>query len=47
MSDRARTVTERAVRKAIADIMAADSPRFDRARFVEACETGRCKGMPR
>jgi len=32
---------------AIADVMAADNPRFDRARFVEACETGRCKGMPR
>lgn len=32
---------------ALADVMAADSPRFDRARFIEACETGRCKGMPR
>ena len=29
----------------IARVIAADSPRFDRARFVEACETGRCKGM--
>ncbi len=28
-------------------IMQADNPRFDRARFLEACETGRCKGMPR
>lgn len=32
-------------RNAIADVLAADSPRFDRARFMEACETGRCKGM--
>lgn len=31
----------------IADVLAADNPRFDRQRFVEACETGRCKGMPR
>lgn len=31
----------------IADVLAADNPRFDRERFVEACETGRCKGMPR
>lgn len=30
----------------IADVLAADNPRFDRARFVEACETGRTKGMP-
>lgn len=35
------------VRDAIADVFAANNPRFDRARFVEACETGRCKGMPR
>lgn len=35
------------VRDAVADVLAADNPRFDRARFVEACETGRCKGMPR
>lgn len=26
-------------------ILSADNPRFDRARFIEACETGRCKGM--
>lgn len=30
---------------AIADVLAASNPRFDRARFIEACETGRCKGM--
>jgi hypothetical protein len=24
----------------IADVLAQDSPRFDRARFIEACETG-------
>jgi len=29
----------------LAAVLAADNPRFDRARFVEACETGRCKGM--
>ena len=33
------------VRDTLADVFAADSLRFDRARFVEACETGRCKGM--
>lgn len=27
--------------------LAADNPRFDRARFVEACETGACRGMRR
>ena len=31
----------------LADVLAAENPRFDRARFVEACETGRCKGMAR
>lgn len=31
----------------IADVLAAGSPRFDRARFVEACETGTTKGMPK
>lgn len=40
-------VTRQDVIAALADVLAADSPRFDRARFVEACETGRCKGMPR
>lgn len=29
----------------LADIFAADNARFDRARFLEACETGRCRGM--
>lgn len=28
-----------------ADVLAADSPRFDRARFIDACETGTTKGM--
>ena len=32
---------------AIANVLQADNPRFDGRRFVEACETGRCKGMPR
>jgi hypothetical protein len=27
--------------------LAFDNPRFDRARFIEACETGATKGMPR
>lgn len=31
----------------LADILAQDNPRFDRALFIEACETGKCKGMPR
>ena len=31
----------------VADVLAASNPRFDRVRFIEACETGRCKGMPR
>lgn len=34
-------------RDALASVFADDNPRFDRARFVEACETGKCKGMPR
>lgn len=25
----------------------ADNPRFDRVRFIEACETGTTKGMPK
>lgn len=29
----------------IAGVLACDSPRFDRARFVEACETGTTRGM--
>lgn len=28
-------------------ILADDNPRFDRARFIEACETGTTKGMPK
>lgn len=31
----------------LATVLAADNPRFDRERFIEACETGRTKGMPR
>lgn len=33
------------VTRELCDTLSADNPRFDRARFVEACETGRCKGM--
>lgn len=29
----------------VADVLAADNPRFDRGLFLEACETGACKGM--
>ncbi len=29
----------------VADALAETNPRFDRARFIEACETGTCKGM--
>lgn len=29
----------------LSDALATDNPRFDRARFIEACETGKCKGM--
>lgn len=39
-----RTVLTVAINR-VAEVLAADSPRFDRARFIEACETGRCKGM--
>lgn len=27
------------------DVLAQDNPRFDRARFLEACNTGTTKGM--
>lgn len=30
---------------ALSDVFATDNPRFDRERFLEACETGRCRGM--
>lgn len=36
----------RAIVSHVADVLAADNPRFDRARFIEACETGSTKGMP-
>lgn len=29
----------------LADVFAALNPRFDRARFIEACETGKTRGM--
>lgn len=31
----------------LSDIFKADNSAFDRARFLEACETGTTKGMPR
>jgi hypothetical protein len=31
--------------EAVAGVMAASNPRFDRGRFIEACETGTCRGM--
>lgn len=33
------------VTHSIANALSTLAPRFDRARFLEACETGRCKGM--
>jgi hypothetical protein len=32
-------------RNAVADALATGNPRFNRALFIEACETGTCKGM--
>lgn len=32
-------------RNAIANVLAEDNPRFNRELFIEACETGRCRGM--
>ena len=33
------------VAEALAEVLADDNPRFDRILFLEACETGKCKGM--
>lgn len=35
------------ITEALTDVLTASNPRFDRAQFIEACETGRCKGMAR
>lgn len=35
------------VAEVLAETLAATNARFDRARFLEACETGTCKGMPK
>lgn len=40
-------ITADNLRNAIADVLQEESSRFDRARFIEACETGKTKGMPR
>ena len=37
----------RTTRDAIADVLAADNPRFDRATFVAACEDGNIGRMPK
>jgi hypothetical protein len=29
----------------IASVLEDGNPRFDRERFIEACETGKCRGM--
>ena len=29
----------------LADYFPANNPRFNRGRFIEACETGKCRGM--
>ena len=44
----AQAASEDAIQRlshAIASVLAVDNPRFDRARFIEACETGTTKGM--
>ena len=33
------------IARRLADVMAADNPRFNRDRFFEACETGKTRGM--
>jgi hypothetical protein len=33
------------IARRLADVFAQGNPRFDLARFLEACETGKCKGM--
>jgi hypothetical protein len=33
------------VAERLADVFKADNHMFDRGRFIEACETGKCKGM--
>jgi len=40
-----KTIQWRQDVNALADVLAADSDRFDRERFIEACETGKCRGM--
>lgn len=47
LSDAPPIEVARIIAERIADTLAADNPRFDRARFIEACETGGCKGMPK
>ena len=34
-----------AIASDLAVVMARDNPRFDRDRFIQACETGSCRGM--
>ena len=34
-----------AIVKELADTFSADNSRFDRGRFIEACETGTCRGI--
>lgn len=45
--DSAALETVNVLTRALADVLQASNPRFDRARFVETCETERCKGMAR
>ena len=42
-----RTETLRDVANELSDIFRADNSLFDRSRFLEACETGTTKGMPK
>lgn len=38
-------VTAASIMYNMANALAASNPRFSRALFIEACETGTCKGM--
>jgi hypothetical protein len=35
----------RAIALELSDVFKVDNPRFSRERFLEACETGKCRGM--
>jgi hypothetical protein len=43
--DEVRTALLADLADKLSDVFAEDNPRFSRSLFVEACETGKCKGM--